>query len=81
MATGGPVSYTVTGVSPDTQFTGAATPVTGKRVAFSTTTGYEGAVFVPDGVFGDIAAVKQLIEGEVKKVAAAQVIAGTVTGS
>lgn len=79
MATGGPISYMVTGVTPDTQFTGAATPVAGKRVAFSTTTGYEGAVFVPDGVFGDLTAVQSMIEGEVKKVAAAQGIAGTVT--
>lgn len=80
MATGTPITYVVKGVTPDTQFSGTATPVTGKRVAFSTSTGYEGSVFVPDSVFRDQAAVRQMIEGEVKLVAAAQAIAGTVTG-
>lgn len=80
MAQGQPITYKVTGVTQDSQFTGQSTPVTGKRVQFSTSTGYEGAVFVPDPVFADQAAVKRLIEGEVRIVAAAQVIAGQVTG-
>lgn len=79
MAQGTPVSYKVTTVTTGTQFTGSATPVTGKTVSFETSTGYIGTVFVPDGVFADQAAVRQLIESEVKLVAAAQVIAGSVS--
>ena len=81
MAQDTPVTYRVTGVTPDTSFSGSATPVTGKRVAFSTSTGYEGSVFVPDSVFADLGAVRGLIEGEVRVVAAAQAIAGNLTGS
>lgn len=80
MAQDTPVTYKVTGVTQDTSFSGSATPVTGKRVAFSTSTGYEGAVFVPDSVFADLEAVRGLIEGEVRVVAAAQAIAGNLTG-
>jgi hypothetical protein len=80
MAQGTPITYKVTGVTQDSQFTGQATPVTGKRVQFSTSSGYDGSVFVPDSVFPDVAAVQRMIEGEVKLVAAAQSIAGNVTG-
>lgn len=80
MAQGTPITYKVTGVTQDSQFTGQATPVTGKRVAFSTSSGYDGAVFVPDSIFGDVSAVQKLIEGEVRLVAAAQSIAGNITG-
>jgi hypothetical protein len=80
MAQSSQITYEVTTVTTDTQFTGSATPVTGKRVGFTTSTGYIGAVFVPDGVFGDLGAVQTLIEAEVRKVAAAQAIAGTITG-
>lgn len=79
MAQGTPITYKVTGVTQDSQFTGQSTPVTGKRVQFSTSTGYEGAVFVPDAVFSDAAAVRKLIEGEVRLVAAAQSITGQMT--
>lgn len=78
MDAGTAITYKVTGVTPDTNFSGTATPVTGKRVAFSTSTGYEGAVFVPDAVFADASAVRGLIEGEVKLVAAAQAITGNI---
>jgi hypothetical protein len=77
----GSVTYEVTGVTPDTQFTGAATPVTGKRVSYSTSSGYNGAVFVPDGVFGDPSAVQAIIVGEVQQVTAVQNITGSLTGS
>lgn len=80
MATGTPITYKVTGVTQDSQFTGQSTPVTGKRVQFSTSTGYEGAVFVPDAVFADVSAVRGLIEDQVKLVAAAQAITGQLTG-
>lgn len=80
MATGTPITYKVTGVTQDSQFTGQSTPVTGKRVQFSTSTGYEGAVFVPDAVFADASAVRGLIEDQVKLVAAAQAITGQLTG-
>jgi hypothetical protein len=80
MAQGTPITYKVTGVTQDSQFTGQSTPVTGKRVAFSTSSGYDGAVFVPDSIFSDVAAVQKLIEGEVRLVYAAQNITGNVTG-
>jgi hypothetical protein len=80
MATGTPITYKVTGVTQDSQFTGASTPVTGKKVMFSTSTGYEGSVFVPDASFSDPSQVRTLIEDQVKLVAAAQAITGTLTG-
>lgn len=78
MATSAPITYQVTRVTPDTQYPPGEQPVTGKSVAFSTSVGYSGTVFVPDNVFADAAAVKRLIEGEVKLVAQAQAIMGTV---
>lgn len=81
MAQGPQITYKVTGVTQDSQFTGQATPVTGKRVAFSTSTGYDGAVFVPDSVFSDVSQVQRMIEGEVKLVAAAQAITGNISGA
>lgn len=80
MAQGTPITYKVTGVTQDSQFTGASTPVTGKRVAFETSSGYTGAVFVPDSVFPNVGEVQKMIEGEVRLVAAAQAIVGNITG-
>lgn len=80
MAQGTPITYKVTGVTQDSQFTGQATPVTGKRVAFSTSSGYDGAVFVPDSIFSDVAQVQRMIEDQVRLVYAAQNITGNVTG-
>jgi hypothetical protein len=81
MASGTPVTYTVTGITQETQFTAASNPIAGKRVTYQTSTGYEGTVFVPDSVFGDAGAVRQIIEGEVRKVAVAQSLSGTVNGT
>lgn len=78
MAQGPAVTYQVTRVTPDTQFPVGEQPVQGKLVAFTTSTGYAGSVFVPDSVFGDQNAVKGLIEGQVKLVAQAQAITGSV---
>lgn len=80
MAQGPPVTYKVTGITPDTEFTGSATPVTGKRVAFSTGSGYNGTVFVPDSIFADASNVTRMIEDQVRLVAAVQNISGTVNG-
>lgn len=80
MVQGPQVTYRVTAVAPDTQFGAQNSVISGKRVTFETSTGYVGSVFVPNGVFGDQAAVKTMIEGEVRLVAAAQALAGTVTG-
>lgn len=80
MAQGAPITYKVTGVTQDSQFTGQATPVTGKRVSFTTSSGYEGSVFVPDSVFADHSAVRKMIEDQVKLVATAMGISGTLTG-
>lgn len=81
MAAGAPVTYQVTTVTPETQYTPTATPVPGKQVGYTTSSGYAGSVFVPDTVFGDTSAVQQLIEAEVAQVVAAQAIAGTVGGA
>lgn len=80
MANTNPVTWEVTAVAQDTQYSPTAAPIAGKRVSFTTSTGYAGTVFIPDSVFGDLDAVRQVIDGEVAKVAAAQVITGTVNG-
>jgi hypothetical protein len=79
MATGGAVTYEVTTVVPETQYNQTGTAVPGKRVSFKMSTGYEGGVFIPDSVFADHAALVGIIEGEVKLVAAAQSISGSVS--
>ena len=81
MAAPASITYKVTGVTPETRYTPTATPVPGKRVTFTTSTGYEGSVFAPDTVFGDLDAVRQLVEGEVRTVAAAQAITGSLNGT
>jgi len=80
MTAGTPVTYTVTGITPDVQATPANTLVTGKQVAYTMSTGYEGKVFVPDSVFGDVNAVKEAVELQVRAIVAAGAITGTVTG-
>jgi len=80
MASGAPVDYRVTGVAPETKYTATATPIPGKVVSYSTSTGYEGSAFVPDTVFGDLAAVRRIIEAEVRQVTAAQSLTGTIAG-
>lgn len=80
MAQGVTITYRVTAVAPDTQFGAQNSIVSGKRVTFETSTGYVGSVFVPNGVFSDQTAVKGMIEGEVRLVAAAQSLSGSVTG-
>jgi hypothetical protein len=75
-----PISYEVTAITPDQQFGPNATPIPGKTITFSTTTGYTGTLFVPSSVMGDVPTVQALIEDEVRQVAAAQAIRGTVAG-
>lgn len=75
-----PITYTVSTVSPDTQYGPGATPINGKRIGFTTSIGYDGSIFVADSIFADTAAWRAIIEDEVKKVAAAQSVTGTVTG-
>lgn len=78
MAQGTPVTYQVTRITPDTQFPPGEQPVQGKLVAYSTSAGYNGSVFVPDSVFADRAAVARMVEDQVRLVAAAQSISGSV---
>ena len=80
MGNGNPVTWAVTAVAQDTQYSPTAAPIPGKRVSFSTSAGYDGTVFIPDAVFGDLDAVRQVIDGEVTKVAAAHGLTGTVNG-
>jgi hypothetical protein len=76
-----PVSYTVTAVSPSVDYGPTGSQIPGKTLTFTTTTGYEGTIFIPSSVFPDLATVQAMIENEVRLVAAAQAITGTVTGS
>ena len=81
MASSTPITYKVTGVTPDTTYTPTATPIPGKKVTFQTSTGYEDTVFIPDTVFSDVGAIQQVIEGVITQVAAAQAITGTLSGT
>lgn len=78
MTQGQPITYTVTGISRSVQATSNNTLVTGKLVLFSMSNGYEGQLFIPDSVFGDIAAVRAAIAGEAQMVAAAAALTGNV---
>ena len=80
MDSGAPITYQVTRVTPDTQFPPGEQPVPGKSVGFSTSVGYTGTVFVPDAVFADANVVKRMIEDQVKLVAAAMAVTGTIQG-
>jgi hypothetical protein len=80
MATGTPVDYTVSAVVADTQYTTQGKPVPGKRVTYSTSVGYDGTVFIPDSDFANMDMVRLRIEAEVRMVAAAYGLAGTVSG-
>lgn len=79
MTAGTPVTWQVTGITPDVQATPQNTLVAGKQVAFSISTGYEGKVFVPDSVFSDTAAVKEAVASQVRAIVAASAITGTVS--
>lgn len=79
MAGSTPVTWKVVSVTPEDQFTAQNTRIAGKRVNFTTSSGYAGYVFVPNGVFSDTAAVTRLIEGEVSVVSAVENISGQVT--
>jgi hypothetical protein len=80
MGAGSQVTYQVTGVVAKTEFSPTNTPIPGKEVTFTTSTDYEGKVFIPDTVFGDLAAVRLAVESQVKMVAAAASLSGTVGG-
>ena len=80
MSNGNPVTWEITAVAQDTQYSPSATPIPGKRVSFTTSIGYDGTVFVPNSVFGDVNALRRIIDGEVTMVAAAHGITGTVNG-
>lgn len=80
MADATPVTYEVTGVTQETKYGPNGTPIPGKNVTFETGTGYQGTVFIPDSVFADTTALTGAIEGEVKAVAAAMLVKGTVGG-
>lgn len=81
MAGSADVTYRVTGVAPETQYNQLGTAIAGKRLTITTSAGYEGTLFIPDSVFGDLAAVQQAVEGEVRRVAAALAVAGSVAGA
>lgn len=78
MASGTPVTYKITKVLADTQYNDQNTPIRGKQVTYEMSTGYVDTIFVPNNVFNDTGALKKLIEGEVRMVAAAHDITGTV---
>lgn len=75
------ISYEVTAVAPDVQFSPGGQQIPGKQLTITTSTGYTGTVFVPASMLGDLAAVRLLIEAEVQQVAAVQAVKGAVGGS
>lgn len=80
MTPGSPVTYEVTGVTQETKYAVNGTPIPGKNVAFTTSAGYQGSLFIADSVFADTNAMRQAIEGEVKAVSAAMAVKGTIGG-
>jgi hypothetical protein len=74
------VDYQVTALSPKIEYGSQGQPVAGKQVTFTTSTGYEGTVFVPDSVLANVDRVRAIVEDEVRTVVAAQQIAGTIGG-
>lgn len=81
MSTPAPVTYSVTGVAPDVQFSPGGQQIPGKQLTITTSTGYTGTVFIPSSVLADLDRVRAMIEDEVSKVAAVQSVKGTVPGS
>ena len=81
MSTPAPVTWQITSVAPDTDFSAAGSQIPGKRLTITTSTGYTGTVFVPSTVLSDLARVQALIEDEVRKVTAVQALKGTIAGS
>lgn len=75
-----PVTYKVTAVAPDVQFSPGGSQIPGKQLTIETSTGYTGTVFVPTTLLGDLDRVRALIEDEVGKVAAVQAVTGTIPG-
>jgi hypothetical protein len=73
------VTWEVTAVTPYTDFNAAGQSVPGKQLTISTSTGYTGTVFVPSSVLGDQGAVQEIIENEVRLVAAAKALSGTIS--
>lgn len=64
-------SYTwkVVSQTQDTQFDTAGNQVTGKQITFQVQpTGYNGTVFVPDAIYPNPDAVRELIQAEVDSV-------------
>lgn len=79
MVQGPSVTWQVTGITPHVEATPQDTLITGKQVSFSLSTGYTGKVFVPDSVFGDVNAVKEAVQAQVRAIVAASAITGTVS--
>lgn len=76
-----PVTYEVTAVAPDVQFSPTGSQIPGKQLTISTSTGYTGTVFVPANVLQDLDRVTAIVEDEVRKVAAVQAVKGTIQAS
>lgn len=73
------ITWNVVSQSPTQKFDSNGNPIDGKTVTFKTSTGYEGSLFVPDPVYAQPDQVKEMILGEVKRVAAIHALSGSVT--
>lgn len=73
------IGYQVTAVTPDITFGPNGQQIPGKQLTFTTTTGYQGTLFVPASVIDDLPTVTALIEAEVRRVANVQQISGTIS--
>ena len=80
MATGTPVTYKITAIVADTQYNSQNAPVTGRKVTYEVSNGYTDSVFISNADFGDMTMVKRRVEAEVRAVAAAYGLTGTVQG-
>lgn len=73
------ITWQVTNQEPAQEFPTNGNPVTGKRITFTTSTGYSGTVFVPDPVYAQPDQVKEIIANEVRRVVAIHTLTGTVS--
>ena len=73
------ITWKVTSTSPTQEFGPNGSPIQGHTVNFTTSTGYEGSVFVPDDVWADASKVKDVIRARAIQAATIKNLEGTVT--
>lgn len=70
-------TWEVTQQIPDTQFDNQGNSTTGKTISFKISpSGYTGQLFVPDAVYANTEAVKEMLQHEVDTVMAVHTLSG-----